>query len=121
DVGIGTGADPRLEMQREIRAELQPSVRMRNRERSLDVARHGFARGVGEIVDGQATDVVSYADATVVALVSAECHFAQIHARPSNGTLSCSHQRLVLILCTWACSPTLMGAIVRPMSTPYLI
>src|SRR6266480_2895833 len=121
DVGIGTGADQRLEMQVEIRAELQPPVRMRNRERSLDVARHGFARGVGEIVDGQDKDVVSYADATAVAFVSPECRFAQIHAPTSNETLNCSHQRLVLILCTWACSPTLMGAMVRPMSTPYLI
>src|SRR6266516_950146 len=115
------GADHGLEMQLEIRTELQPPVGMRNCERSLDVVRHRFTGGVGEIVDGQDKDVVSYADATAVAFVSPECRFAQIHAPTSNETLNCSHQRLVLILCTWACSPTLMGAIVRPMSIPYLI
>src|SRR6266568_783391 len=121
DIGIGAGADQRLEMQLEIRAELQPPVGMRDCERSLDVVRHRFTGGVGQIVDGQDKNVVSYADATVVAPVSPECRFAQIHAPTSNETLNYSHQRLVLILCTWACSPTLMGAIVRPMSTPYLI
>src|SRR6266571_9000894 len=80
DVGIGPGADQRLEMQLEVRAELQPTVGMRNRERSLDVVRHRFARGVGEIVDGQDEDVVSHADATVAAFVSLECGLTQIHA-----------------------------------------
>src|SRR6266704_5358480 len=121
DVGIGPRPDQRLEVQLEVRAELQPPIGMRDRERPLDVVRYRFTGRVGEIVDGQDKDVVSYADATVVAFVSPECRFAQIHAPTSNETLNYSHQRLVLILCTWACSPTLMGAMVRPMSTPYLI
>src|SRR6266853_2086865 len=121
DVGIGPRADQRLEVQLEVRAELQPPVGMRDRERPLDVVRYRFTGRVGEIVDGQDKDVVSNADATVVAFVSPECRFAQIHAPTSNETLNYSHQRLVLILCTWACSPTLMGAMVQPISTPYLI
>ncbi len=31
------------------------------------------------------------------------------------------YQRLVLMLCTWACSPAAIGATTLPMSTPYLI
>src|SRR5882672_4520636 len=80
DIGIGPGADQRLEMQLEVSAELQPPIGMRNRERSLDVVRHRFTCGVGEIVDGQDEDVVAHADATVVALVSLECRLTQIHA-----------------------------------------
>src|SRR5712691_4545403 len=86
DIGIGAGADQRLEMQLEIRAELQPPVGMRDCERSLDVVRYCLTGGVGEIVDGQDKNVVSYAGATVVAPVSPECRFAQIHAPTSNET-----------------------------------
>lgn len=31
-----------------------------------------------------------------------------------------AYQRFVLMLCTWACSPALIGATTLPMSTPYL-
>ncbi len=37
DVGIAAGADQRAEMQIEVGAELQPAVRMRDRQRALDV------------------------------------------------------------------------------------
>ncbi len=80
DIGIGPGADQRLEMQLQVRAELQPPIGMRNRERSLDGVRHDFTGGVGEIVDGQDEDVIAHADATVVAFVSLECGLAQVHA-----------------------------------------
>ena len=115
DVGVGAGADQRAEMQLEVGAELQAAVGMRDRHRALDVVGDRLARGVRQIVDRQDDDVVAHADAAVLALVALEAGVLQI-------IWSCvAYQRLVLMLWTWACSPTLIGAIARPMSTPYLI
>src|SRR6266702_4429552 len=116
DVGVGAGADQRSEMQIEVGAELQPSVGMRDGERALDVVRHRVACGVREVVHGQDDDVVAHADAAVLALVALESRVFQVDRHEC-----LAYQRLVLMLCTCACSPTRIGATARPMSTPYLI
>ena len=70
DVRVGAGADQRAEMEVEVGAELQPAIRMRNRERTLDVVRDGLARRVRQVVDRQDDDVVADADAAVLATVA---------------------------------------------------
>ena len=70
--GLLPGADQRAEVEIEVGAELQPAVRMRNRQRPLDVVRDRFARGVGQVVDRQDDDVVAHADAAVLAAVTPE-------------------------------------------------
>ncbi len=110
-VGIRSGADQGAKVQIEVGAELQPPVGMRQRQRALDVVGDRLARRVGEVVDRQDDDVVAHADAAVLAFVAPECRFGKIHR----------YHLFVLMLCTCACSPTLIGATVRPMSTPYLI
>ena len=70
DIGAGARADQRSEVQVEIGAELQTAVRMRDRERALDVVRDGLARGVRKVVDGQDNDVVADTDAPVLAPVA---------------------------------------------------
>ena len=73
DVRIAARADQRAEVQVEVGAELQPAVRMRNRQRALDVVRDRFGRGVGQVVDRQDDDVVAHADAAVLAAITPEC------------------------------------------------
>ena len=72
DVRIAAGADQRAEVQVEVGAELQPAVRMRDRERALDVVRDRLGRGVRQVVDRQDDDVVAHADAAVLAPVAEE-------------------------------------------------
>ncbi len=72
NVRVGAGSDQRAEVQVEVGAELQPSVRMRDRERTLDVVRDRFARRVRQVVDRQQDHVVADADAAVLAAVTLE-------------------------------------------------
>jgi len=57
-------------VQIEVGAELQSTVRMRDRQRALDIVGDGLGRGVGQVVYRQDDDVVAYADAAVLALVT---------------------------------------------------
>ena len=68
-------------------------------------------RGVRQVVDREDDHVIADADTAVLAPVPLECRLAEVHL----------YHRFVLMLCTWACSPTLIGAIARPMSVLYLI
>src|SRR5207247_8887814 len=116
DVAVGASADQRSKMHLEIRPKLHPAVRMRDGEPSLDVVRHRLAHGVEEVVHGQDEDVNAHADAAVLPLVALESRVLQVDRHEC-----LAYQRLVLMLCTCACSPTRIGATARPMSTPYLI
>jgi hypothetical protein len=98
-------------MQVQVGAELQPPVRVRQRERALDVVLDRLRGGVRKIVDRQDDDVVAHADAAVLAFVAPESGFAEIHV----------YQRLVFTLCTCRCSPLPIGFTTLPMSTPYLM
>ena len=69
-LGFDPGADQRAEMQIEVGAELQAPVRMRDRERALDIVRHRLAGGVGQVVDRQDDDVIAHADAAVLAAIA---------------------------------------------------
>ena len=62
-------------MEIQVSAELQPAVGMRNRQRALDVAGDRFGSGVGQVVDRQDEDVVTDADAAVLAAVALEGGF----------------------------------------------
>src|SRR5258706_63653 len=104
--------DERTEVQVEVGAELQPPVRVRQRHRALDVVLDRLRGGVGKVVDRNDDDMVAHADAAVLAPVAVESGLREVHG---------AHHRFVLMLCTWACSPTWIGATTRPMSTPYLI
>ena len=68
--GLRTGADQGPEMQIQVRAELQPAIRMRKRHAALDIVGYGFRCGVGEIVQGKNNDMVAYAYAPVLAPIT---------------------------------------------------
>jgi len=70
DVRIRPRANQRTEMELEIRAELQPAVRMRDRQRALHVVRDRFCRGVRQIIDGKNDHMVADTDAPVLAPVA---------------------------------------------------
>ena len=106
-VRVAAGADQRAEMQVEVGAELQPPIRMRNRQRALDVVGNGFARRVGQIVDRQDDDVIAHADTAILAAITPEFG---LHA----------YHRFVLMLWTWACCPVAIGATTLPMSITVL-
>jgi hypothetical protein len=53
-------------MQFQIFAELQTTVRMRKRERPLNVIGDGFRAGVRQIVEREDDHMIAYADATVL-------------------------------------------------------
>jgi hypothetical protein len=72
DVRTAARADQRAEMELEIGAELEPSVRMRDCDRAFDVVLDRLARGVGQVVDRQNDDVIAYAYPPVLAAVSHE-------------------------------------------------
>ena len=72
DVRVAAGADQRAELEVEVGAELQAPVRVRDRERSLDVVGDRLGGGVGQVVDGKDDDVVAHADAAVLAPVAHE-------------------------------------------------
>jgi hypothetical protein len=74
-IRIAAGADQRAEVKVEVGAELQPTVRVRNRDRALDVVGDRLGRGVRQIVDRQDDHVVANADAAVLAAVTPECLF----------------------------------------------
>src|SRR5690606_23605981 len=100
-------------------------IRVRQGHGALDIVGNGFASRVGNVVDGQDDDVVAHADASVVAAIPHErsvggndCHLELLISLWIYGV--CAYQRLVLMFCTWAGSPALMGATTLPMSTPYL-
>jgi hypothetical protein len=59
-------------VQFQVGAELQPAVGVRDGQRALDVVRHGFRGGVGQVVQRQDDDVVANPDATVLATVAEE-------------------------------------------------
>ena len=69
DIRIRSRADHRAEMQVQVLAELQAAVRMGQRDRALDVVRHGLAGRVGNVVDRQDGDVVADSDPAVFAAV----------------------------------------------------
>jgi hypothetical protein len=85
DVGIRTRADQRAEMKIEVGAELQPTIRVRNGQRALDVVRDGFARRVRQVVDRQNDDVVSDADATILAAIALKSRCMSDSALPALG------------------------------------
>ncbi|MGF6986996.1 hypothetical protein QFZ99_006537 [Paraburkholderia atlantica] len=147
DVRIAACADQRAEMQFEVGAELQPPIRMRQRHGPLDVVFDRLRRGIGQIVDRQDDHVVAYAHAAIVATIAAKSRIQVNHAHgvslvrvdASEGRLDAAkrdaaqrdaskqaaiarvaYQRFVLMLCTCACSPALIGATTLPISTPYL-
>jgi hypothetical protein len=72
DVRIAAGADKRAKMQVEVGTELQPPVRMGNRQRPLDVMDDRLGRRVGKIGDRQDDHVIAHADAAVLASITVE-------------------------------------------------
>ena len=70
DVGIAARANECAEMQIQIGTKLQAAVRMWNRHHAFDAVRDGFGGGIRQIIDRQNDDVVTYADATVLAPVA---------------------------------------------------
>ena len=79
DIRIRTRADQGAEVQIEIRAELQPPIRMRQGHHTLDVVRHRLGRRVGQIIHGQDDHVVAHAHAAVLAPVAPELGFLADH------------------------------------------
>jgi hypothetical protein len=79
DVRIRAGADQRAEVQLQVGAELQPAVGMRQRQRALDVVRHGLGRCVREIVDRQDDDVVTHADPSIFSTKTEKRRVLEIH------------------------------------------
>jgi hypothetical protein len=79
DVRVAAAADQRAEVQIQISTELQPAIRMRNRQRALDVVRHRFGGSVGQVIERQDDDVVAHADAAVLAAVAEEGGVAVDH------------------------------------------
>jgi hypothetical protein len=73
DVRIAAGADQGAEVKVEVGAELQPPVRMRDRQRALDVVRDRLGGGVRQVVERQDDDEVADADAAVLAPIAEEC------------------------------------------------
>jgi hypothetical protein len=80
DVRIAAGANQGAKVQLEVGAELEPPVRVRDRERALDVVRDRLGGGVGEVVERQHEDVVANADAAVLAAKAEEARFP-VHDR----------------------------------------
>ncbi len=77
NVWIAAGADHGAEEQFEVLAELQAAIGVGNRKRALDVVRHGFARGIGDVVNRQNDHVIAHCNAAVFAPVSKDfplCH-----------------------------------------------
>src|SRR4029453_16193057 len=98
------------EVQLEVGAELQPPVRMRDRHRAHDVPRDALRGRVRNVVDREDDAVVAHASPAVRAPIAPEGRLAQIDCH--------AHHLFVFTLCTWRYSPSRIGAIVRPMSTP---
>ena len=73
DIRIAARPDQRAEMQVEVGAELQPAVRMGNRQRSLDVMGDRLGGCVGKIIDRQDDHVIAHADTAVLASITVEC------------------------------------------------
>src|SRR5690606_5330457 len=122
DVRIAADTDQRAEMKLEVGAELQPAIGMRQRQRALDVVGDRLGGGIRQIVEREDDDVVSHADAPVLAPPAHEgevrpavCSFSH------DQFLSRAYQRLVLRLWTCTCSPGFASAIMRPISSPYLM
>jgi len=72
DVRVRPGPDQRAEMQREVLAELQPPIGVRQGHRALDVVGDGLAGRVGQVVQRQDDHVVADADAPVGTAISHE-------------------------------------------------
>ena len=70
NVRVGAGADHRTEVKFEVLAELQPSVGMRQGDRSSNMGGDRLARSVGNIVERQNHDVIAYTHSTVLAAVA---------------------------------------------------
>ena|SRR5438094_7320804 len=87
DIRIAAGANQSAEVELQIGAELQPAVRMRNSQRSLDVVGHGLGCRVRQVIHGQNHDVIANPHTAVLATVTPEF---RLHG----------HHRLVLMLWT---------------------
>src|SRR5690606_12206882 len=107
----------------------QAAVGVRQGHGALDVVGDGFGGCVGDVIHGQDDDVVAHAYAPIIAAVSPEGgrsiddghggSYVGVSVYGANGRRG-AYQRLVLMLCTWACWPALMGSTTLPMSMPYL-
>ena len=72
-VGVAASADQRAKVQVQVRAKLQPPVRVRYGHAAFDVVRHGFSGGVRQIIERQNNDMVTHANAAVLAAVAQKC------------------------------------------------
>jgi hypothetical protein len=90
DVRVAAGADQGAEVQFQVGPELQPAVGVRDRQRALDVVRHGLGGRVAQVVQRQHDDVVAHAHAAVLAPVAEE-----------GGVLG-NHSHLVLLTSAWS-------------------
>jgi len=77
NVRIASRADQRAKVQVEVGSELQPPIRMRDRQHALDIVRDRFGRGIGQVVDGQHDHVVAHTDTAILAAVSPETFLHQ--------------------------------------------
>src|SRR5215831_9472336 len=123
-VRVGPGADQGPEEKVEVGAELQPAIGVRQRQCTLDVVGYRLAGGIGKIIERQDDHVVAHAHATVLASPAAKAQVASgtaAFAVGFGGHDLGPHQRLVLRFCTCTCSPAAASAVMRPMSSPYLM
>ena len=94
DVGIAAGADQSAEEEFQISAELEATIRMRQRQCSLNQLGDAFSGSIGKIIHGQDHDVVT--DAVFSVLASKRVN--RVHR----------YCLALLRLWTWTCSPGLI-------------
>ena len=70
NVRVAARADQRAEIQVQIVTELQAAIGMRQGHGALDVVRHRFASGVGQVVQGQDDNMVTNAHTAIFTTVS---------------------------------------------------
>src|ERR1035437_5128372 len=94
-------------MQLQVLAELQPAIRMWQRQRTLDVVGDGFAGGVGKVVQRKNDNMIANSYTAVFTAKSIKIISAH------------RYHLLVFILseCTWRPLPA--SATIRPTSWPY--
>src|SRR5207302_516769 len=69
DIRILSGSDQRIEMKLEVFTELQASIWMRQRHRTLNMAGDSLASGVRQIVQRKNDNIIAAADAAVLSLI----------------------------------------------------
>src|SRR6185436_20026549 len=82
NVRVLTCSNQCIEVQLQIFAELQSSIRVGQRHRALNVTGHGFARSVGKVIQWKDDDVVTAADATVLPTISPKSRYAHFTTLP---------------------------------------